>query len=205
VRRREMLYPSDNPPNWVHGHPWLDEQYAYQAQTFGINYAAMADDPEELTSYVVMNLTAAQLEVAEAFQEVPWKPWATVDKGEVWAANRDRFVGEVVDVLFFLANALTAVGVTDQELAERYAAKMAVNRERQATDYDGKSTKCAQCTRALDEPGVTPLLNVDGKPTFCGEVCRVECERLNREVLHGLGFNDVRIDGIMANKDRTQL
>lgn len=197
-----MLYPSDEDGDRCHGRPWLDEQYEYQIQTYGVNYAAMAEDPEELTTYVTSMLNAAFLELAEAQQETPWKPWATGDRGAAWAQNRDAFVGELVDTLFFVANALCAVGVTDEELARRYAAKMMVNVKRQETGYDYLGGKCAQCNRALDEPGATPVL-VDGKPTFCDDGCRAEADRLNRETLRAIGFSDARIDAIgTANPNR---
>jgi hypothetical protein len=170
-----MLYPSSESASLSNsechdGTPWLEEQAAYQAETFGVNYAAMASDPEELTRYVTMNLNAAFLELAEAQQETPWKPWATVDKGRVWAENRDRFVGELVDVLFFVANALCAVDCADEELAKRYAQKMGVNRRRQADGYDGMSAKCPRCNRALDEPGALPIAGTDGT-AYCSTLC----------------------------------
>lgn len=151
---------------------WLATQREYQADTFGVDYPAMETDPERLTGYVTTNLWAAVHEIVEAGAETPWKPWATVDKGEVWRANREKFVGEVVDVLFFLGNALTAVNCTDEELATAYGAKMAVNRQRQAAGYDGKN-KCASCGRALDEPGSdgSSVIDRGNGVRFCDVTC----------------------------------
>lgn len=152
------------------GLPWLYEQEQYQENTFGVDFAAFDEDPEALTTYTTMNLNAAFLELAEAQAETPWKPWATVDKELVWAANRDKFVGELVDVLFFLGNSLIAVGCTDQELAERYAEKMRVNQTRQETGYDGFTTKCPGCQRALDDVAADDAVDVGGE-IYCSESC----------------------------------
>jgi hypothetical protein len=157
-----------------HGHtrglPWLYEQEKYQQETYGVDFTEFDDDPDKLTAYTTMNLNAAFLELAEAQAETPWKPWAQVDKDEVWNRNRDRFVGEVVDVLFFLANALVAVGCTDQELAERYAEKMTINRNRQVDGYDGFSSKCPSCHRALDEGDQEKQVTF-GVTVYCSEDC----------------------------------
>lgn len=133
---------------------WLREQRAYQSETFKVNYVEMINDVDKLTEYVTMNLNAAFLELAETQQEVPWKPWAkTEDRVKVWATGRDKVIGELVDVLMFVGNVLTAVDCTDSELAQRYEAKMAVNRQRQAVGYDN-SNKCNGCGRAFDDHGV---------------------------------------------------
>ena len=182
---------------------WLETQKAYQRDAFGLDWDEIGADAEKLTQYVTTMLNAMFLEVAEAQQEVPWKPWGTVDRAEVWMRNRDRYVGELVDVLFFAANALGAAGVTDRELAERYAAKMSVNVKRQEDGYNGFQGKCAECSRALDEPSATPVL-IDGVPTFCSDDCRKTADALNRETLRGIGYSDARIDQMMAQREVTQ-
>ena len=132
---------------------WLARQRTYQAETYGVDYHAMESDAERLTEYVTMTLHATVHELVEAGQETPWKPWATVDKAEYWRDHRDKFVGEMVDVLFFVGNALAAVNCTDEELTERYESKMAINHQRQAVGYDGQN-KCVECGRAFDDAGV---------------------------------------------------
>lgn len=133
---------------------WLKTQRAYQATTYKVDYPHMKRDVDNRTAYVTMNLNAAFLELAEAQQETPWKPWATAEnRTEKWQQNRGKFVGELVDVLFFVANALVAVDCTDEELAVRYAQKMEINRQRQAVGYDG-SNKCYICGRAFDDHDV---------------------------------------------------
>jgi hypothetical protein len=133
---------------------WLRDQRRYQTETFGTDYPNMVTDVDARTNYVTMNLNAAFLELAEAQQEVPWKPWAkTEDRTAKWATNRDKFVGEMIDVLMFVGNALTAVNCSDEELAVRYSQKMDVNRQRQAVGY-ANDNKCAGCGRAFDDQGV---------------------------------------------------
>lgn len=145
---------------------WLRAQRAYQRETYGVDYDDFYD-AGKLTEYVTTNLYAATLELAEAAQETPWKPWATVDKEAFWEENRDRFVGELVDVLFFVANGLAAVGVVDRELNERYLAKMDVNRQRQAAGYDG-TAKCTVCGRAFDDEHVRAV-QADEAGTLCAQ------------------------------------
>jgi hypothetical protein len=152
---------------------WLHTQRAYQAETFEIDYPRMAVDVNAKTDYVTMNLNAAFLELAEAQQEVPWKPWATAENREKkWAQNRDKFVGEMVDVLFFVANALTAVNCSDEELAVRYQQKIDVNKQRMATGYDG-SNKCTQCGRAFDDThqNATLIIRRSEGQQFCDTTC----------------------------------
>jgi dimeric dUTPase (all-alpha-NTP-PPase superfamily) len=75
------------------------------------------------------NCTAAVQELAEVREEFSWKPWAT-DSPFV---NRDRVRDEIIDVLHFLGNMLTVIGVNDEELAEAYQKKQQKNRERAAS------------------------------------------------------------------------
>lgn len=143
---------------------WLREQRKYQSETFNVDFDTMDVDVDALTAYVTMNLNAAFLELAETQQEVPWKPWAkTEDRTKVWATGRDKVIGELVDVLMFVGNTLAAVNCTDAELATRYEAKMAVNRQRQAAGYDNKN-KCGGCGRAFDDHGVKIAGVMNGQP-----------------------------------------
>lgn len=152
---------------------WLERQKAYQEITYGIDYVELWKT-DGIVDYVSTMLTAAQLEVAEAYQEVPWKPWAQLtpeQRTEILGDHSAKVTGELVDVLFFVANALVALGTTDLQLERAYAAKMGVNRQRQVDGYDGVSTKCASCGRALDEPGAAePVTGHSGK-LYCGYIC----------------------------------
>jgi len=154
---------------------WLERQKRYQEETYGIDYRQLWESGE-IVNYVSTMLTAAQIEVAEAYQEVPWKPWANLTTEQRMARlmdNAGKVTGELVDVMFFIANVLVALGVSDAALEAAYLAKMGVNKRRQDTGYDGISTKCAKCGRALDEPNAAPPVQRSGS-LYCGFICAVE-------------------------------
>jgi dUTPase len=115
---------------------WLKTTRELQALSYGV-------DPHTLTGveradYITWNLTAMVCEMGEMMAEFPgWKTWVT-RRGAV--LNRDEFIDEMVDVLHFAGNILSAVGCTDEELTERYMKKVAINRVRmQSGTYDGGS------------------------------------------------------------------
>ena len=99
----------------------------------------------ELEDWIRINTLAAEDELHEALQEISWKPWA---KSEYF--NREAFIGEIVDVLHFVANMLGAANCTDEELNAAYLEKMERNRERQRQNYTGLD-KCTKCNRAADD------------------------------------------------------
>lgn len=155
---------------------WLSGTYGYQSTHFKVDYRRMQTDVKYRMDYLQTNLLAAMVELGEAANEIPWKPWAAssdTDRQKLFDEGRQRFVGEMVDVLFFVANAFTAAGVTDRELQLAYTAKKRVNEDRQASgSYDGiTSAKCARigCNKAIDEPGV------ESYATAHGVFCSVEC------------------------------
>lgn len=102
---------------------WLRDQREIQRGIYG--YDVDAASPEERMEYIRLNNLAAHTELAESLQQLDWKPWR---QGE---SNRHGAVNELVDVLFFVANMLLQLGVTDDELNERYEAKVEINRNRQ--------------------------------------------------------------------------
>lgn len=146
---------------------WLHKQRAYQSETYGVDYRRMSTNADELTEYVTMNLYAAMHELVEAGAETPWKPWSSADKQKTWNDNRDKFVGELVDVLFFIGNSLAAVGCTDEELDVKYSMKMDVNKQRQVAGYDGKN-KCAECGRVFDDREVV-FVESRGNDRICDQ------------------------------------
>jgi hypothetical protein len=130
---------------------WLESTRELQVKHYGRDYDALARDPELLADTLMMNFTAAVVELGEVMDEVGWKTWIT-NRGWV---NRKEFIGEIVDHQHFIANMLTAVGCTDDEYEEAYRAKQQVNRDRMTSGtYDGVSTKCMLCHRALDDTTV---------------------------------------------------
>lgn len=132
---------------------WIETQGVYQRQSYGLDLRKM--DEATRLAYLDMNLKAAMLEIAEAYEEFSWKPWAS----NVFL-NRDAAVGEGIDVLFFMANYFAALGVSSEELSEKYRRKMNVNTARQITGYDTSTTKCPTCRRALDDEAVTCTLEL---------------------------------------------
>ena len=121
-----------------------------QSETYGFRFSEMS--PDQLISYIRDQHQAAVMELGEALDEVSWKPWA---QGS-WI-RRDEFMNELIDVFHFWLNMALAVGgrATAQELADeiftRFALKNRTNAQRQVDGYDGRSTKCGGCGRALDD------------------------------------------------------
>ena len=128
---------------------WLLSTRVLQRQSFGKDPALL--EGAELADYIRWNQLAAVDELMEALHEVDWKPWTVTNDG---FRNRDAFVGELVDVLHFVANQLVAARCSDEELTQLYLAKQQKNRERMASKtYDGRN-KCSVCQRAYDDPAV---------------------------------------------------
>jgi hypothetical protein len=164
---------------------WLSETYGYQSTHFKVDYRRMQTDVEYRLAYLKENLWAAMVELGEASNELPLKSWAASSPEErqaLYEAGRARFVGEVVDVLFFVANALTAAGVTDSELQWAYGSKKRVNENRQASGtYNGVTDeKCKACHRALDEPGKQDVI-VNRLGTYCSIDCALNDRVITEE------------------------
>lgn len=131
---------------------WLAETDTLQREAF--NNVLPSLEPENRAAEFRTQAFAAIAEIVEMSNEIGWKPWATSRH-----LNREAFIAEGVDVLHFIANALLLAGCTDEELNEVYTAKMEKNRARQLAGYDGVTTKCPQCKRALDDEAVTCTLD----------------------------------------------
>lgn len=93
---------------------------------------------------------ALQDELHEALDEMGWKIWAS---SKHW--NEEAVKGELIDAWHFFMNLLIVSGMDAEEVFERYMKKHDVNVSRQKEGYDGVSTKCLGCKRALDDPAVT--------------------------------------------------
>lgn len=136
-------------------------------QQHELQRTAMGRDPllmsmEDRVAYVKDMIFALEHELHEAADEVTWKSWT---KGPA-DINEDAFFGELVDAWHFLMNLfLVAYQIPAADLAYRLAGwydwKRAINIKRQEDGYDGRSTKCFDCGRALDDPAVT-CSNTDG-------------------------------------------
>jgi len=98
---------------------------------------------------ISMNVLALTDELHELLAETSWKPWAKGDYINLTAAK-----SEAIDALHFLLNIFLTLGMDADEVLEKYIAKNAKNISRQEAGYDGVSTKCPGCKRALDDDGV---------------------------------------------------
>lgn len=126
------------------------------------------EDPQELIDYIVYMKTALEAELQEMLDEIGWKPWATSRH-----INREGVKSELVDTFQFFMNLCFAVGMDANELLLRHTEKLLKNYKRADEGYDGVSTKCGWCGRALDDshvlcmtanqaPGPLPAANVLG-------------------------------------------
>lgn len=108
------------------------------------------EDPQELIDYIVYMKTALDDELHEMLNETGWKPWATSRH-----INMEGMKSELVDAFQFFMNLCFAARMDAGELMIRHANKLQKNYERAANGYDGVSTKCGWCGRALDDEYVS--------------------------------------------------
>lgn len=149
------------------GWQWLASTRELQSRHFGVNYDELQG--EKLADYMRTQIAAMASELGEFSQEVDWKPWVNGDGDRGWV-NRENAVRELVDLAHFVANALCAMGVTDQEWEASYQAKQQVNRDRQAQGYDARSTKC-ECGRAFEDMVPWEDYDMDISRTVPGRMC----------------------------------
>jgi hypothetical protein len=146
---------------------WLNSTLDLQRTAFDIDPPYLEGD--DRAEYVRWNVLALEDELHEALNEVGWKPWAT-DR----YFNRDAFVGELIDVMHFVANLLVTAGVTGEELSQKYHSKQQRNRYRQEVGYTGVEGKCPTCRRDLDdikEQDKTHMFYTANGLVYCGKTC----------------------------------
>ena len=135
-------------------------QRELQTKTFNFDFESMST--QERVNYIKENVLALTDELHELLAETSWKPWA---KSEF--LNEDKAFSELVDAWHFMMNIMLAIStaVDDGDLAdmltEAYFKKRMINVQRQEDGYDGRSTKCPTCKRALDDPSA---VTVKGEP-----------------------------------------
>lgn len=144
----------------------------HQLQTSA--YGHKIDDFSQFqrVEFIKTMVLAATDELHEALNETSWKPWSST-LGEV---NEDAYFGELIDVLHFIMNLLLVAfpGTSPEELAalieSRYVAKRELNVKRQEEGYDGKSSKCPNCKRALDDSATECFYDRGDNTFWCNEV-----------------------------------
>lgn len=132
----------------------LYEDYAiFPSVTAGDKKEAEAARVEAI-NFLHWNVTALTDEAHELLGEIGWKPWAKSRHINLEAAR-----GEFIDMLHFMGNIALVLGLDNsQEIMERYHAKHEKNKKRQEEGYDGVSTKCPLCHRAIDDEAVECFL-----------------------------------------------
>lgn len=95
-------------------------------------------------------------EQQEALDEMGWKPWATSRH-----FNAEAVRSEIIDAWHFLMCQWLLAGGTAEMFYQEYQRKISVNINRQTEGYDGVSTKCKGCNRALDDPSTKCWSNSD--------------------------------------------
>lgn len=130
-------------------------------QELGYDFPEMS--MSERIQFIKDMMLAAQQELGEALNEVSWKPWTVGER-----FNTTAFASELSDAFQFIMNMWFAAmpSLTPTELAEAMREtlqlKLIINRKRHSEGYDGVSTKCPKCSRALDDPhvGCAPQLGL---------------------------------------------
>ena len=122
-------------------------QKALQQRINGYDLNEQTDD--QRIANIRMNVLACTAELHEALDEVGWKEWATSRH-----INYDPLRKEIIDAFHFLLNLALHAGMGSDEFFEMFVEKNTRNAKRQAEGYDGVSSKCPHCNRALDDVGV---------------------------------------------------
>lgn len=132
----------------------LRQQRALQ-ERFGYYFATM--DRATRVEHIKNMALATVAEIMETLDEVSWKPWTTGRP----VLKKHAVGGELSDAFQFMMNMWFAAfpELSDEELADRMIAtleaKLTINELRRVGGYDGVSTKCGGCKRALDDPAVS--------------------------------------------------
>lgn len=87
--------------------------------------------PEDWEEKVKEALLALVVETIEVLNELNWKPW----KKEKKKVNKEKLKEEVVDCLHFLLEIIILIGMTEEEIIERYFEKRKRNIERVRGGY----------------------------------------------------------------------
>lgn len=128
----------------------LNSQEDLQINSYGNSPAGLLpENPEAAIEFIRWNVLALTDELHELLAETGWKPWATSKHVNLTAAR-----GELIDAFHFFMNLALVLNMDGDDLFAGYQAKREKNAKRQADGYDGVSTKCPGCKRALDDDAV---------------------------------------------------
>ena len=125
----------------------FDRQLDLQIKSFNVD-PALLEDSHKIEFIKDMSLALSD-ELHEMLAEIGWKPWAKSRH-----INREAMAGELIDMLHFWVNLCLAIDLQPNEIKALYLNKAAINQKRQEAGYDGVSTKCVGCGRALDDLAV---------------------------------------------------
>lgn len=121
---------------------FLEKQRALQRKSFGVDPHTITG--EDRVKYIRMNSLAAIAELIEALNEVDgWKDWQTERENAGSFKSWENYVGEMVDVLHFVANLLNASGITEEMLRYLFEKKQEENARRQRDGYKGVGIDCS--------------------------------------------------------------
>lgn len=140
----------------------LNMQSELQEKSYGRMLESL-DGEERIEMFKQMYIALAD-ELHEALGEMGWKPWATSKH-----FNEAAVQGELIDAWHFFMNLIILSGMDPEEMFEKYMAKHKKNQQRQIDGYDGVSTKCRGCGRALDDDAVQ--CHEATLPKFAGKHC----------------------------------
>lgn len=139
----------------------LDKQAWLQSK---MDQRATSEDPQTQVEYFKDMSLAGIAEIIEMMEETGWKPWSSS-----WHINLEAARGEWIDAWHFLMNCANTLNMDERIITHLYFEKARVNEARANGTYDGKSTKCLLCKRALDDISVrcyAPSGNTSG---WCAE------------------------------------
>jgi hypothetical protein len=138
----------------------IEMQRELQTKTYGHDFTVMST--QDRVHFIKENVLAMTDELHELLAETSWKPWA---KSEF--LNEEKAFSELIDAWHFMMNIMLVItpDLDSDHLANlftsMYFMKRDVNVQRQEDGYDGQSTKCPKCKRALDDVGATVVGHSD--------------------------------------------
>lgn len=159
MNRQNMGLPFDEPkPDRLA--VMLNMQSELQEKSYGKRLEELQGE-ERIEMFKQMYIALVD-ELHEALGEMGWKPWATKKHFIDLAVQ-----GELIDAWHFFMNLIILSGMDPEQMFQKYMAKHRTNVQRQVEGYDGVSTKCPRCKRALDDPAVGCIVYPGGYDGVC--------------------------------------